>query len=156
MINTRLTLRKTNAFIFDIDGTLSDTTRRRHHVEKSPKDWNSFFADQINDDVLPTVHILREFHHGANEILLVTGRSEEYKKVTKQWLKKHKLNHTKLFMRTADDRREDTQIKLEIYNSYIKPYYNVLGVFEDRLRLVRMWREQGLFVFNCNQTDAEF
>jgi hypothetical protein len=44
---------KTNAFIFDIDGTLSDTARRRHHVEKTPKDWDAFFADQINDDVLP-------------------------------------------------------------------------------------------------------
>jgi hypothetical protein len=148
---------KNNAFIFDIDGTLSDTARRRHHVEKSPKNWDAFFADQINDDALPTAEILRKlFDHTSYEILIVTGRREEYREVTQQWLNKHRLNCTKLFMRPANDKRDDTNIKLEIYNNYIKLHYNVLAVFEDRLRLVRMWREQGLFVFNCNQTDEDF
>lgn len=147
---------KQNAYIFDIDGTLSDTSRRRHHLQKSPKDWKAFFADQINDVALPSAAILQGLGYLGNGIIIVTGRGEEYRDVTVSWLENHNIYYDELFMRPAKDNRDDTEIKLEIYNANIKPNYNILAVFEDRLRLVRMWREQGLFVFNCNQTDEEF
>jgi hypothetical protein len=32
----------------------------------------------------------------------------------------------------------------------------MVAVFDDRPKVVRMWRETGLFVFNCAQHDKEF
>ena len=47
-------------------------------------------------------------------------------------------------MRQNSDRRPDDVIKAEIYETCIEPYYNVLYVFDDRDRVVKMWREKGL------------
>ena len=35
--------------IFDIDGTLADVSERVHHLEKRPKDWDSFFKGMAQD-----------------------------------------------------------------------------------------------------------
>lgn len=41
-------------------------------------------------------------------------------------------------------------MKKEIYEKYIKGKYNVMGVFDDRDRVVEMWRSIGL---TCFQVD---
>ena len=53
-----------------------------------------------------------------------------------------------LIMRSKGDHRSDTEIKKEIYDKYIKDKYNVMCVFEDRDKVVKMWRDEGLL---CNQ-----
>lgn len=58
--------------------------------------------------------------------------------------------------RKKGDFRSDEIIKKEIYDNHIKDNYNVLGVFDDRLKVIRMWEKEGLFVFNCNQGNIEF
>ena len=35
-------------------------------------------------------------------------------------------------------------MKEEIYDQYIKDKYNVAAVFDDRDRVVKMWRDKGL------------
>ena len=49
-----------------------------------------------------------------------------------------------LIMREKGDRRGDQITKKELYERYIKDNYNVLCVFDDRQKVVDMWREQGL------------
>ena len=52
-------------------------------------------------------------------------------------------------MRMADDTREDSIIKKELFNKWIRNIYNVLFVIDDRPRVIRMWRhELGLTVFD--------
>ena len=51
-------------------------------------------------------------------------------------------------MRSKGDHRSDTEVKKEIYDKYIKDKYNILCVFEDRDKVVKMWRDEGLL---CNQ-----
>lgn len=52
-----------------------------------------------------------------------------------------------LFMRETDDKRKDHVVKLELYKKYIDGNYNVEAVFDDRQRVVDMWRDIGLTVF---------
>jgi len=59
-------------------------------------------------------------------------------------------------MRKHGDYRPDDIVKKEMYDAFIKDQYNVLGVFDDRLKVVRMWEGLGLWVFNCNQGNVEF
>jgi hypothetical protein len=56
----------------------------------------------------------------------------------------------KLFMRKTGDIRSDDIVKREIYETHIKPEWNVVCVLDDRQRVVDMWREIGL---TCLQVD---
>ena len=51
-------------------------------------------------------------------------------------------------MREEKDHRPDDIVKEEIYHKYIEDKYNIVCVFDDRDKVVKMWREQGLL---CNQ-----
>lgn len=132
--------------IYDIDGTLADVEHRRHHVLKEPKDWKGFFADMDKDTVRPeVVEMLKKDWDDGYMIVLVSGRSDDHKEFTKEWLLKNNIPGNHLFMRRSDDRREDTEVKRDIYEKYLK-HYNVVKVVDDRPSVIRMWKEQGLEV----------
>ena len=59
-------------------------------------------------------------------------------------------------MRPENNREKDYLIKHEIYINYIKPYYNVELVIDDRPQVIREWRRLGLPVINANPIDEEF
>ena len=53
-----------------------------------------------------------------------------------------------LIMRKQGDFRADDIVKKELYETYLKDKFNVLCVFDDRDKVVKMWREEGIL---CNQ-----
>jgi hypothetical protein len=60
-------------------------------------------------------------------------------------------------MRETNDNRPDTVIKRELYEAHIKGKYNVLGIFDDRPSVCRMWREDlGLKVLQAGDPHFEF
>jgi hypothetical protein len=60
-------------------------------------------------------------------------------------------------MRPIDDRRKDSIYKKEMYETYIKPDYNVMVVFEDRPQVIReCWKPLNIPVFNCGIIDNDF
>jgi len=54
-------------------------------------------------------------------------------------------------MREAGDNRPDDIVKKDIYDKYIKDKYHVVCVFDDRKRVLQMWKNEGLYVFDCSQ-----
>ena len=58
-----------------------------------------------------------------------------------------------LMMRKTDDTRPDQEIKKEIYQNFIEPKCDVLFVVDDRLKVVKMWRELDLTVLQCAEGD---
>lgn len=137
-----------NIYICDIDGTLSD-----FRTHRGPFDEHKVF-----DDIpLPTVEVIKSLISNGHKIIYISGRSDKCKLDTIKWLTKFISNDPpELYMRVYGDLRSDEIIKEEIYNTYIKDTYNVLGLFDDRLKVCRMWYKLGLFVFNCNQGLIEF
>lgn len=135
-------------YIFDIDGTLSDASHRVHLLDESPKNWDEFFRLAKHDSpIAPTVSILRRLieHH---PILLVTGRKDSDKEMTIGWLNEHNIPFDSIYMRAEGDRRDDWVIKEELYKTRIAPQYGPAhGVFEDRSRVVKMWRDLGLVCY---------
>lgn len=87
---------------------------------------------------------------GGHTIFAVSGRDSVCRTDTLAWLEKFGLEHDGLFMRAEKDNRKDDIIKKELYEQNIKDKYNVLGVFDDRNRVVDMWRAQGLTCFQVN------
>jgi acid phosphatase class B len=88
--------------------------------------------------------ILQMYRARGYVILLVTGRPEEYRRQTEQWLQDHEVEYDQLLMREAGDFRQDFVIKQELYQQVIKDSYNIFFVLDDRDQVVKMWRSQGL------------
>jgi len=58
-------------------------------------------------------------------------------------------------MRNSWDRRDDVDVKSDIYEKCLVDKY-IVCVFDDRKRVIDMRREKGFFVFNCAQGDNDF
>ena len=130
-----------NCFIIDIDGTIAKMNGR------SPYDWNRVDEDLPNSPVLNIINALM-LARETNRFIFMSGRDGSCWDKTASWLNDHicavPSENTKLLMRSPGDTRKDSIVKLELYERYVKPRYNVLAVFDDRDQVVQMWREQGL------------
>lgn len=134
----------TPILIFDLDGTLANIEHRRHLVTKPNHDWPAFYRACVDDTPNPAVvEVWRAFYVCGRpyEHWIVSGRSDEVRLETELWLAKHYLAYHNLLMRPADDYRPDEVLKRE----WIEPIkHRVLMVFDDRDKVVRMWRSMGI------------
>lgn len=134
--------------IFDIDGTLALTNGKRNQY-----DLNKVDVDDLNLIVAEQV----EFHRNkGRKIIILSGREDYCRSLTEEWLEFYGVKYDHLFMRSEGDFVKDRVVKLEIYEKEIKGKYNVLAVYEDRLQVLKLWEELGLFTFNVNQGNKIF
>lgn len=141
-----------SSIIVDIDGTIADNMHRQSILEADPKDWDSFFLECHQDEpIVPVVDIVQVLEK-VYSILIVTGRSEKYRELTKFWLKKHEIPYDKLYMRREGDYRPDHEIKEEILMKIRESYSPFLAI-DDRQSVVDMWRRNGLI---CLQNEPKY
>lgn len=152
---------KPAVYVCDIDGTIANCDHRKHHVESTPKDWDSFYSKCDKDtplaDTLETVILLQE---SGYSIHFVTGRREQERDKTITWLDNHGFDMsgatgTKLIMRPNGNWRPDTELKQKVYDKYYSENadYDLIAVFEDRKSVVDMWRNNGVTVFHVDYGD---
>ena len=84
----------------------------------------------------------------------MSGRMEQARHATVMWLRRHVWDRTDpadLWMRADDDMRPDEVVKRELYEEHVRGRCEeVEGVIDDRLKVVRMWRDElGLTVLQC-------
>lgn len=136
------------AIICDIDGTVALLG------DRNPHDASTALEDALNH---PVANVLEVYSHQTLfdvRLIMLTGRSEKYRDVTEQWLQKYGITHYEhLYMRGAEDRRKDYEVKREVYENDIAPRYDVLFVLEDRDQVVKMWREIGVTCFQVEYGD---
>jgi len=143
--------------IFDIDGTLADCSHRLHHIVRTdgqPKDWDSFFAG-IRDDapIFPVVQVALALREAGIRPVFVTGRGEEHRLATEHWLLDHFPTSQPLYMRKVGDRRDDDIIKAELLDELQHDGWEPIMAFEDRSRVVKMWRSLGLLCAQVAEGD---
>jgi hypothetical protein len=132
-------------YIFDIDGTLADCSHRLHHIQKEPKDWNSFFSDCDLDVAIPHMIGLADTLLSAEEqIVFVSGRSDQCRSATEGWLASHLGVTGPLYMRKAGDHRDDGIVKVELLAAIRADGYDPIMAFDDRNRVVKAWRAAGI------------
>ena len=149
------------AYIFDIDGTIADNSHRQHYVRNKPKNWRAFNVAMADDKpIKPVIDLLHcIMSTGKYKILFSSGRQECDREVTTEWLYQHAALYAhdyELFMRKTDDFRDDTIVKKEMLDKIKELGYTPVAVFDDRTRVVDLWRSEGLYVFDCNQTRENF
>jgi len=155
---------KPQAIICDIDGTLAH--RRLLTIPKIH--YRSFFSyvDCITDapDLL-VAKILKGLEDQGVEILFVSGRKEDAIDATNGFIRGifGPDFHYQLFTRDSKiDRDEknhdgpDDKVKHRLFNTYIRDNYNVIGVIDDRKKVVAFWEALGLRVLNVGLLNEEF
>lgn len=142
--------------ICDVDGTLMDNTHRSHFLEQKSPDWQSF-NDHMDRDV-PIMSVVNVVRILALRYYLVicTGRMDNKEEITRHQLQHADIEFKKLMMRKTGDYRSDVIVKLEMLNQLHR--LNLIDtdtaiVFDDRTKVVEMWRSQGLRTFQVAQHD---
>jgi len=141
--------------IFDVDGTLMDIEHRRHHVEQSPRNFKAFRDEMINDtpneDIVMMANLLKEAGH---RILISTGRLEKDKELTLKQLKDAGVAFDlALFRLKEEEFKPDSEVKENMLEDMKKFGFNPTMAFDDRQRVVDMWRRNGLRVFQVDSGD---
>lgn len=125
--------------LVDIDGTVALIN------DRSPYDVTRVLTDLPNTPVIAAVRAMHAAGHG---IVYCSGRTDDSREDTAAWLDQHVgVPYEGLFMRVTGDQRRDNIVKQEIFDKEIRSRYHVVGVFDDRQQVVRMWRSLGLTVF---------
>lgn len=136
-------------YIFDLDGTLADIKHRRHFVEDGNKQWHAFFEACIYDTpIWPVIHTLYALRDAGAEVWIYSGRSDQVRRKTELWLSNYTLPYNNLRMRTAGDYTPDHLLKKQWYDEMSdEDRARLVAVFDDRNRIVQMWRDQGVTCF---------
>lgn len=143
-------------YIFDLDGTLADNAHRQHHLNDAddPERWTKFNKVCGEDSpIFPVIDTLRSLASFA-DIWIWTGREASVWNETHIWLISHVgMEHIKqTLMRPVGNLTPDEELKLEWYNdldSFDKE--RLIAVFEDRNKVVKMWRDNNIPCFQVRE-----
>lgn len=160
-------------FIVDIDGTIADITHRLHYLDtlkpnggaylpatESAEVWKAFHAASVDDKpIWEVITVVRALHAAGQSIVYSTGRSDDNRAITQDWLRKWRLPSGRgLYMRKYGDHREDNVIKSDLLDQIIDDWVDpdvmpIGGIFEDRQQVVDMYRARGIKVFQVAKGD---
>ena len=144
--------------IFDLDGTLAIIEKRRLKAgktvdgkETNKMDWDVFFdpenikLDEPND---PVIQCANMFYDWGYQIYIMSGRLDTTKEETIKWLEKHMVSYHELIMRPRKTWKfvPDDKLKKQMLEDHLNKD-EVYCIFDDRQKVVDMWRAEGLTCF---------
>lgn len=135
-------------FIFDLDNTLFDAEHCSHLARE--KRWEEFHARAVEDEPVPGIQrIFKELEANANRMMVLTGRTENWRKLTEQQLYRHGIHADELHMRPVGDFRPDHEFKIAQLMGLSCP---VIAIFEDRDSVVKALRAAGYCVLQVRES----
>ena len=167
--------------IFDLDGTLAIIDKRRilagktkDGVPTNKMDWDVFFDPDnvlnLDEPNPPVIKMAQMFKADGFKIVIFSGRNDRSFHSTSDWLKIHQVPFDLLVMRpdkfksdswpiaegnpaTKDMRfMPDEILKKKMLDTFVD-IDDVFLVVDDRNKVVKMWRDLGLNVFQVADGD---
>jgi phosphoglycolate phosphatase-like HAD superfamily hydrolase len=131
--------------IFDVDGTIADVEHRRHFVTQKPADWKSFKEETVNDTPVQwVVDIAKRFIAQGDDVAFFSARNESQRGITETQISEWIGNgHKGLFLRPDGDFRPDEEFKSDLADKFEEFGGKIDLVFDDRNKVVDMWRTRG-------------
>lgn len=147
-------MRNKQTIIFDVDGTIADVEHRRHFVNGN-NDWDSFRKETVNDTPVQWVcDIAKRFIAQGDEVAFFSARNESEREITEkqisQWIGD---GHKGVFLRPDDDFTPDDVFKSELADKFIDMGGKIDLIFDDRQKVVDMWRDKGFTVVQVAEGD---
>jgi len=149
------------SIIFGLDGTLAliDDRRTLSTKDNGKIDWDIFFdPNNINLDKpnQPVIKVAQMFKDSGFRIVILSGRLKTTKDVTKKWLENFNVPFDVLKMRPDNKQfkfMSDDDLKQGWLDTLFTNKEDVFAVFDDRNKVVDMWRSNGLNVFQVAEGD---
>ena len=149
-------------YIFDLDNTLALTHHRQHLKDNKadPDRYRKYFAACVDDT--PNTSVIATFNllfAARADIRIWTGRSDEVRKQTIQWLEDYtnlddQDADSVLQMRRANDMTPDYLLKRQWLDDLSTDELKALvAAFDDRDRVVAMYRQAGVPCFQVAYGD---
>ncbi len=138
--------------IFDLDGTLADINHRRLKLDPKKPDWR-VFNSEMSEDVpnKPIVELYKTLWNSeVYKLIIVSGRSDEFRSYTEKWLTWNSIPFSELLMRKKGDYRSDYLVKEEILRQIQERWGDIAFVVDDRQQVVEMWRRNGITCLQCD------
>jgi len=141
--------------IFDLDGTLALIEKRRALADKGngKMNWKTFFDPeniQLDEPNAPVIEMAKMIKAAGHMIVIFSGRSKATKDATKDWLDKFDVPFDVIKMRPTGNGFQfmpDDQLKQKWLDDLFPNKEDILCVFDDRDKVVQMWRDNGLSCF---------
>ena len=137
--------------IVDIDGTISTIGDRLKYLKQTPKDYESFYADDFDDEPIQEMCDLVSILKHHYDIVFLTGRRDSAMLATEKWIRKHIFKNVfedylgmTLIMRPSNDHRKDIEVKIDQFLKAGLKVEDIAFVLEDRDSMVEMWRNLGV------------
>lgn len=133
------------AIICDIDGTLAI------RGDRDPYDMTRVGEDEPHRLRCWLIHLIHTY--GGMPIVFTSGRDNSARFQTSMWLEEHvNIIDYSLVMRAQGDDRPDDVVKKEMLDK-IRKVYNPVAAFDDRDKVVKMWRANGVECFQVAEGD---
>ena len=149
---------KKNTIIFDLDGTLAIVDKRRELATKSngKMDWDIFFDPEnisLDEPNWPVVKVARMFDKNKFDVVIFSGRSDRTIDATVTWLNNHSIPFELIAMREKKEHFVPDEILKKEWLDTLVNVDDVFAVFDDRQKVVDMWRKNGLTTFQVDKGD---
>lgn len=142
---------KKRAIIVDMDGTICENVTGRPWYGKGAAE--GMLDDEPCKGVIDVIESYT-YNWENTKVLILTGRHVGKElKATEKWLEKYGFEYDKIFARDLNDFSKTAIYKERVYEEQIKPYYDVVAVFEDSNSCVKMFRDKGLLVLQPKNSD---
>ena len=137
--------------IFDLDGVVFDSREWSLYAPEKKDDrqgWNRFAKHVYVCEPNPAIIDLIRQLSSVLDIIFITGRENSHflRRATHGQIEKYIGKNVKyrLFMRTYEDYRPAAQIKKEIMDEFVIPYYYPILAYDDEVENVKLFRSYGI------------
>lgn len=131
------------AKIWDLDGTLVNV-RGILHLLGQKNGFDSFHrASSFCPPNTDVVRAARQSHEEGYANLIFTGRTEQYRALSVDWLGRNWVPYTHMWMRADGDYRKDFVVKREMYDEASR-VYEIIHATDDRPEIVALWNHLGV------------
>lgn len=149
---------KTQTVIFDLDGTLALIDKRRKLADRGNGkiDWKVFFSPeniQLDEPNIPVIKTFQAMKAAGYNMVIFSGRDSISSDETIGWLRENGVEFDLMKMRPRQSFTPDDVLKKEWLDELISKGEEILCVFDDRDKVVKMWRENGIPCFQVNYGD---
>jgi phosphoglycolate phosphatase-like HAD superfamily hydrolase len=144
--------------IFDLDGTLAIIDKRRAKATKpnGKMNWQTFFAPeniQLDEPNWPVIESFKAMQKAGFIVGIFSGRDDISRQETMHWLNQHGIEPQFLRMRKHGSFTPDDTLKKLWLVDILATGNEVMCVFDDRDKVVKMWRENGISCFQVAPGD---
>lgn len=142
----------TQTIIFDLDGTLAliDERRALATFPDGKMNWKAFFNPVnigLDKPNWPVINTFKALQLAGFTVGIFSGRDDISREVTIDWLATYGIKPAFLKMRKNGSFTPDDKLKKLWLDDLIKDGHNIMCVFDDRDKVVKMWRDNGVSCF---------